>query len=62
MLDLQVSWYLNIKNWLENFQNYYEYPSILIRSIFHHNTWAVENPFTFQDRWTVLENLHRYFP
>ena len=47
ILDLQVGWYLNIKNWLENSQNYSKYLLILIGSIFNHNMRVVENPSTF---------------
>jgi hypothetical protein len=47
MLDIQVDWYLNIKIWLENSQNYFEYSQILIKNISRHNTRVVENPFVF---------------
>jgi hypothetical protein len=47
MLDLQVSWYLNIKSWPENSQNYPEYSSILIESIFYQNTRVVEHSSAF---------------
>jgi hypothetical protein len=33
-----------------NSQNYSEYLSILIGSIFHHNIRVVENPSAFQDK------------
>jgi len=45
MLDLQVDWYLSTRSWLENFQNYFEYSTILIVSIFRHNIRVMENTF-----------------
>jgi hypothetical protein len=35
--------YLKYQSWLENFQNYSKYSSILIESIFHHNTQITKN-------------------
>ena len=47
MLDLQVGWYLNIKSWLENSQNYFDYSPILIGSIFTiiYELWKTLSPF-----------------
>jgi hypothetical protein len=45
MLDLQLGWYLNIKNWPENSQNYSEFSLILIGSIFHFEVRVVGNSF-----------------
>jgi hypothetical protein len=47
MLDIEVGWYLNIRSWLENSQNYFEYSPILIESIFHHNIRVVGKRFRF---------------
>jgi len=38
-------WYLKYHSWLENFQSYSKYSSILIESIFHHNTQITKKQF-----------------
>jgi hypothetical protein len=38
-------WYLKYQSWPENSQSYPKYSSILIWSIFHHNTQIMKNIF-----------------